>query len=781
MIRSYLTTALRSLTRHKGYTAVHVLGLTIGLAAALLVGLYIQHSTSFDRFHEHHDRIYRVLLHADLFPEHPWQRSMPDDLRAIMRNQDAQVEDVVRFHHSDADQVAAQERTAEGIVVRYTDSNLFEVFSFELLIGNPKTVLDAPRTAVLTRSVARRLFGENNPVGETISVPSSEGAGVYEVTGVMADMPRNSHLVVDLLLSGATLGVGGSVPKWTHEPYLLLRPNADPEAVATRILTYVREVEEKEYMDFARLEPIKDAYFSDAPAARQGDIRYVYLLFGIGVLVLLMACANYINLSTARAAQRLREVGVRKALGASTGQLMRQYLAETVLLTCLVLPMAFLLLMVVMPHFNTYAQVELTPGDVLKGAFIWMAVAVVLFTGLASGVYPALVLAKQNASATLRGGKTGRQKGRLRKTLVVFQFASSIVLMAATLVVVAQLRHMNDRPLGFTPQHVMVIPIEDEMLRAQPEPLMQAIREVATVEHVASALGLPGQQRFVAVMMGILLDPADEDHFVVPHPPVDSTFLSVMGIPLLAGRSFDTHSAERSEIIVNESAVSILGWNSPEDALGKMLMGDLEVVGVAADFNYQSLHKAVRPLAMQPGRSAWQLAVRFQPGTEAQTRAAIASLWPRFEHTEPFEPTLLEDDLANLYGSETRTAAVLTAFAALAIFIACLGLIGLTAYTAEQRRKEIGIRKVLGARISQIVTLLTRDVGALLLVAALCAAPLVFGFMPMWLEQFAYRIDLGAHVLALACGLVGLIILLPITYQAVRAAAQNPANSLRSE
>ncbi|MEM9664926.1 MAG: ABC transporter permease [Bacteroidota bacterium] len=779
MLRSYLTLAWRALRRQAGYALINLVGFAIGLACVLLVVFYLQHEYSYDTYHEKGDRLYRAVQLTVYGGQDPkWEGSVDGDPAPTLRADLPAVEDATRLTSGSTNRVQVEGTWHQDIEMKYGESNLFNLFSFDLLRGDPETVLDRPNTAVITASLAQRLFGEEDPVGQTLLLPNWTTDVTYEITGVIADVPVNTHFTFDLLKSVSTLE---SVRQ--GDVYVLLRPDADPAALNEPILEAIRDTGGR-YAEDARLEPITAIHFSDLYAERQGDQRYVYLLSAIVVLILLIACANYTNLATARALRRTREVGVRKALGAQRGQLARQFLAETLLLALLAVPLAVVLFQVALPTFNRLAETSVEIVWLEHLGVLGAAVAAAATVGLLAGSYPALFLARFQPVEVLRGqlpigsGGTG-----LRKVLVTFQFAASILLIAGTAVIVQQLRFMQTQKLGFNTEQIVAVEITDRALRSSAQAVKQEMLRVPGVQAAAGAMGAPGQLQFR--MSGAIERPngPDEPGVSLFTPWIDADFLEVMSIPLLAGRNVVEGSAadwERTEVLVNEAAIEAMGWASAQDALGQTI-GDSEVVGVVPDFHFVSLHQRVAPLAMKHSSKHFGLVLRLAAGDIPATLEAMEAAYRTAGGTGPFVYRFLDEEINQLYAQEQRTASIFGLFAGLAILIACLGLLGLAAYMAAQRTQEIGIRKVLGATLGHLMALLTGDFLKLIGLAAVIALPVAYVFAGRWLEAFAYRMPLNAVPFALAAALVLGLAMLTVGLQVLRAAQANPVEALRQD
>ena len=786
MLGNYVKIALRNVRRQKGYALINVVGLGIGIAGFLLIFLYLRHEYSFDTYHEKGDRIYRIVEYAGFGGMSPnWDSSVSGDPVPAMRDTYADVEDATKLKSCGSDRVQVKGEVYRDVEMRCTESSLFNIFSFEMLQGDPKTVLDRPNTAVITRSLARRLFSDEEPVGRSLPIRFGGEERLFEITGLMADVPANTHIAFDLLLSYESLRSTRVCLDCGQPMYALLEPGADPEAVAARALKLIRDTQHEEHVEDLRLEPLADIHFSEIHAERQGDLRYVRLLSAIALVVLLIACANYMNLATARSILRTREVGMRKVVGAHRSQIVRQFLVETVLLTLFALPLALMLLFAALPAFNTLAGTEIALGWREHLGLLGAVAGVTVLVGLLAGGYPALFLARFRPVEVLRGRlPSGFSNTTLRRVLVVFQFAATIILLVGTVAIVRQLQYMQQQKLGFDAEQVVAVQVTDPVLWEQPDVLKQEFEQVTGVLSGTAGWGVPGQRRFHG--RAHIVKPFGEEGPSVRliNPVIDADFLETMDIPLLAGRNIAEQIPEerKPEALVNEAVVEAMGWGSVERALGEEA-GRGIIVGVVPDFHFQSLHQPIEPLVMVQNErgQASVVALRLAGGDIPGVLAELERVWEATGTSMPFEFSFLKDELNQLYEQEQRTAKVFGAFAGLAILIACLGLLGLAAFTAARRTKEIGIRKVLGASVPSIVVLLTKDFLLLIAVAFVMAVPVAYLAVQRWLDDFAYRIDVSWLLFAGTGAVVLLVALLTVSYQAIRTALTDPVESLRYE
>jgi putative ABC transport system permease protein len=792
MLKNYFKIALRTLRKRPGTTLINVGGLGLGLACCFLIVLFIQHERSFDGFHENGDRIVR-LTYTD--GEGAQYANSSAGFAPLIEDAFPEVEHAIRIENFRSPFLRLPDGTVrklDGLAL--ADDGFFEAFSFPLLRGDAATALDGKYTLVLTETAATSLFGNADPVGQTVQYDDFD----LTVTGVMADPPDNSHLrfgaVAPFRLVEEFMGEGAltDFTNINYATYLLLRPGTDAAVLDAKITAEVHRRLGEEGEDVSEyavaLQPLSDIYFNTTLAHDNGprrDPSTLWTFGAIGVLILLIACVNFMNLATARAGQRAREVGVRKAIGAQKGQLVGQFLGESVLLSVLAIALGIVLAAVALPFFNDAigATATLDLGHVVT---LLLLVGIGLGAGLIAGSYPAFYLSSFRPARVLKG-EADRSGGALwlRKGLIVFQFAVSAFLIVATLTVYDQLQFMQGRDLGFEKEQVVFInpppPVWQQM-----DAFADELTADANVLAIASSGGLPGRtgtNRGYNWPGQAGADEQGESFWTIPAGP---GYLDVLGIDLLAGRFFseDVPTDTLDTYVLNETAVRTLGL-SPEEAVGASFrawdrpMG--QIIGVTEDFHFQSLHQAVEPLVMNYIPWFGIVSVRTAPGGHAAALDHVRATWDRFAPGYAFDYRFLDEDFDRLYRDEARLGQLFGFFAGVAIFIACLGLFGLAAYTAERRRKEIGVRKVMGASVPQIVRLLAGEFARLVLVGFVLAVPVAYVVMNGWLGDFAYRIGLGPGVFLLAGGIALLIALAAVSGQALRAATTDPVKAIRTE
>ena len=800
MIPNYLKIAVRSFMRHRLYAVMNVLGLALGIACCFIILAFVSDETKYDRFHEKGGRIYRVV-YSNSDDGQPTNANSSYSIGPAMKADFPDVERAVRFVKMGWGEkrvfARGDRRFYEGSFF-FADPEVFDVFTFPLIDGNPQTALVEPHTIVVTRSAAEKYFGSENPLGKTISAdPFNDGSfRDYEVTGVMDDIPRTSHIKFDFLLSFASLP--GTPQGWGLDPvfnYVLLSEGADARRLEAKIPAFLdRHLEHFGHPRWfvTLLQPVLDIHLhSDLRAELEpnGSIDYVYIFSAIALFILLIACINFTNLATARAARRAKEVGLRKVAGARRGELVRQFLTESVLMSILAGIIAVGLAWLLLPVFNSVAGTDLSLQELMRGRLIAIFVLLTIGVGVLAGAYPSFVLSGFRPAMVLKGAleSGGSRSALLRKGLVVFQFAVSILLISCTAVVSMQMSLVRNMDLGFDREHIMVLPLNEAIRESYPSFRRQLLSSSAFIDaSLTEQVPARAGNGSAYIVEGIDGELGFSRFFVDAH------FAQTYGIEMAAGRpiaeSFATDSTDA--YMVNEALVRELGFDSPEDAVGKgirMWWDGREwagrIVGVAKDFHLFSLRGEVTPVVINQMPLAYLnfVSIRLAPGNTAEALSELGDIWAEFASGYPLEYYFLDDDFENLHQADRQLGEVFTSFAVLAIVIACLGLFALAAFTAEQRTKEIGVRKVLGATSASIVRLLSKEYTRLIILAFILAAPAAYLIMSSWLEDFTYRIDLDVWVFALA-GLAAVAVAWgTVGYQTLRAALADPVESLRYE
>ncbi|GHB54849.1 ABC transporter permease [Persicitalea jodogahamensis] len=824
MLLNYLKIALRHFRRQKFFSLINVLGLAVGLAACWLIGLYVQHERSYDNFLPYTDRVCAVAFDIKAGDQEAFTTNTPPPVGPRLVEDFPEIEMAARTFNLGS--VVVQREAMEGKeAITFNeyenalaaDTAFLELFGFPMLEGNAASALDAPGSVVLTESMARKYFGEETALEQSLKINDYP----YKVTGIVRDLPTNSTVQFGFLASMADFSVVErfswswiwlQVDTWVRlrqpateqslasleKKFPAMVRNYAPAAYARIGQDLTKNLENGDRLD-VKLLPLGNLHlgYTDLTSrlSTLGDGQQVGMFAIIGGLILLLACVNFMNLSTARSMKRSREVGVRKALGSQRSALVAQFLVESLLLSMVALLLAALLASVVLPSYNNLTGLALPPNDLFSLKIIGFVLVLPFVTGLLGGLYPAFYLSKFKAVEMFKPA-AGRRGGLLsvRSGLVVFQFAVSIVLMLGSFVVFRQLEFAQKQSPGLNREHVLVI--ENTRHFTSPsarEAFRQQLAQLPEALDATHATFLPSLGSF-----GDFYEPeqGEDKNAVVPNLPIgsfltDADFVPTLGVEILAGRNFRPNSvSDSASVILNETAVRAIGWKNP---IGKWLRypGNanqrFQVVGVMRDFNDASVRTTIEPMALFHEASktyrTWgsYIALRLRPGTEKQAVEKATALWQKAVPNVPFDYDFLDATFARLYRTEAQTGSVLSILTGLALFIGCLGLFALAAYTAESRTKEIGVRKVLGASVASIASLLSKDFLKLVVVAIIIATPLAWYVADDWLQDFAYKIDLAWWYFAGAGGLAILVALLTVSFQSVKAAVANPVESLRSE
>ncbi len=799
MIKNYLKIALRNFKIHKGYSFINIAGLAVGMACCLFILFYVLYEFSYDTFHEDADRIYRVAMEfrAKDQPVKYAATTPPPVAPAILDNF-SEVEYAVRITQGSGIVKHGEKQFFEDRIF-YADQSFFNVFTFPIIKGNPETALKEPYTAVLTESIAEKYFGSEDPVGKTISINYQRD---YKITGVVEDVPPNSHFTFDFLFSFAPIEESlqnASIGKlwFSHSYYTYIKTrseNLSPafiEGVYNVSANIIGDFEKK--VGFAQrffLQPLKDIYLTSNlrnELGSTGNKTYLFYFIAIAVFILIISSINFVNLSTARSTGRAREVGIRKVAGAEKRQLINQFLGEALFTTFISAGIAMLIMLISLPHFRvlTGKDIEL---HFINTSIILCIILIPLAVGLLAGSYPAFFLSAFHPIDTLKGAFGHTIKGaRLRKGLVIFQFAISILLIISTITVSKQLSFMRNQDLGFDKEQIVVLSLRGSgEARQKYNVLKNEFMKHATIVSASASYTVPGRNPSSNAMLPEGFTGDQWQTFLINWADYD--YLETYKIRLVAGRNFsrDFETDKEGAFILNEAAVKSLGWNSPEDAIGKTWnLGNRRkgnVIGVTKDYHFNSLHQKISPLVihLDPNYFVY-LSLRFTTGSVSETLSFIEETWKELVPDEPFSYFFLNEDFNRQYRAEEQVQVIVSLFTIMGLVIACLGLFGLTSFSVEQRKKEIGIRKVLGSANHKIVFLLVKDFLILVLTANVVAIPVGWLSMNKWLQNFAFRIDLTVWPFLLA-GLVALAIaLLTVSFQTIKASIANPVDSLRYE
>ena len=803
MLKNYYLVALRNMRKHKLFSVINIVGLVIGMTCCLLIFVYVQDELSYDRFQKDYQNIYRVALHGRISGQEILTSNSSLPLAQAMLTEIPGVEEVIRLKPANG---------GGGMAVRYenlsfledkffyADSNFYNFFSFKLLKGNANTALKEPNSVVITEAIAKKYFGNEEPLGKTLVIGNDKLA--CKVTGITAEAPSNSHFHFNGIISYVTVEKnyfqGWTGNSW--QTYLKKNPNTSAQEINTKLEAVVDKYIGKELeaglgislSEFHKqggiysyyIYPMADSHLKAGlpdDMEPSGNMSYVYIFSGVGIFILLIACINFMNLSTARSAGRAKEVGLRKTLGSARSQMVFQFLSESFMYSIIAIALAMVSSFLVLPQFNLLSGKQLTLDVFLSPLFIATALSLIVLVGLVAGSYPALYLTSFKPVEVLKGkARAGMKSKGVRSSLVVFQFAVSTFLIIATVVVYQQLTFMQEKNLGLDKQNVIVIS-GTTRLGTNRLAFKNALQEQSGIK-IASYTNnsFPGMDNTTIIRK----KGNDVDHLVGKYY-ADWDHLSVMKFELLNGRFFSREFATDSmAAVINEAAVKEYGF---ENAVGEELLDfnsetpeTLHIVGVVKDFNFETLHSKVRPLVIRLEDISRNLLVRYE-GDPKQVISTIETQWKALATGEPFEYTFLDQNFDSMFRSEMHLRDIFVVFSSLAIFIACLGLFALTAFTTEQRTKEIGVRKAMGASVFGLTLLLSKEFTRLVLIAIVPAMVAGWYVANWWLKDFVYRTELSPLIF-IGCALVAIVIAwITVSFQSIKAAKINPVNSLRYE
>ncbi|MXZ74331.1 MAG: FtsX-like permease family protein [Gemmatimonadetes bacterium] len=798
MFQNYLSVALRNLRRHPAYSLINIAGLAIGMATCILILMYIQDELGYDRYHPHAERVYRIVDDIESGGQTVQTAGTPTGWGPALRRDFPEIELLVRIRGTETAWLVDLGNTIyyERKVI-WAEPELFEMFDMPLVLGDPDTALAEPYSMVISEELAFKYFGAEDPIGKAVNL---DNRWDFMVTGVMENVPTNAHMRPDMLVSYTTMNAIRSwdLDDWEYHrnlyTYIRLRENVSPDEFEAKLPAFLERHAGDQYREAGislrpSLQPLVDIHlYSNRESEHEpnGDIRYVALFMVIAFLILIIACINFINLATARSEMRAREVGVRKVLGANRMQLIRQFLGESVLMAGIAAIVAVILVQLVLPAVNEIAgkQLALPLTD-------WMVLAALVLgttaIGLAAGSYPAAYLSGFLPVVVMKGSPESGRKGLgMRQLLVVVQFSMSIFLLVSTAIIYDQLEYIQTKRLGFDKEHVMVVPITGSPQQVNTPVLRRRLSELPGVVGISTTTGVPGM-RIMPILEVRPEGMRPEDHLMMATLHVDEHFLDVMGIDVVAGRNFssDWSTDTTSAYLLNETAVRNLGWGSPIDAIGRQFerisfeRAPGRVIGVVEDFHLRTIHEEIEPAVITTSPYHIFILIRIEPGGISETIGRIEEVWNDVDSRYPLEYTFLDEDFDALYRTDRQLGEIFAVFAFLAIFVACLGLLGLASFSIQQRTREIGIRKVVGSSVSGIVVLLSKDFMKYVLWANVIAWPLAYFVMSNWLQNYAYNAEIR-YAWFVAGGMLALVIAwLTIGAHAVAASRRNPVNALR--
>ena len=806
MLRNYFKIAFRNLWKNKGFSAINILGLAIGITSCLIIMLFVYNELSYDRFNVKSSRIVRVTFQGSAAGEKFNEASIMPPVAQTIKSDFPEVEDATRIRDFGRPKLVYGDKSFKEDAFAFVDANFFEVFTLPIIEGDAKTALAAPNTVVITKSLARKYFGNEDPLGKVINFKEGDKAG-YKVTGVIKKVPDNSHFHFDLFASMISLPESRE-PTWMSSnfyTYVMLRDGDDykkleaklpglvdkyigPQMVQAMHVTLPEFRKKGNNLSF-HLQRLTDIHLSTEFAndlSGSGDVRYVYIFGAIALFMLLIACINFMNLSTAGASRRAREVGIRKVMGSLRIDLIRQFLIESVVITAFAFLLAIGLVYLALPVFNSLAGQNLTLQFADHPLLLPGLLLFVLITGIVAGSYPAFYLSSFKPVTILKGKfVSGKKSVGLRSGLVVFQFFISITLIIITTVVYKQLSYIQHKKLGYDKEQVMILPVW--MLGKNSEAFSNDLVSDPRVVSFTNSGFIPAGQ---SDNNNFFVYPGDNSDQMVKtlRYEVDEKYISTLGIQLLTGRNFSKDfTSDSSAVVLNEAAAKVFGWG--EHAPGQTISTSnhdgkkitYHVIGIVKDFHFRSLHELISPLVMVLAPNPGMMIVKLKTTDIAPLLGDLKKRWDGLSSEEPFTYSFLDDRFNNTYQSEQKIGFILGIFAGLTILIACLGLFGLAKFTTEQRIKEIGIRKVLGASAVGIANLLSADFLKLVLLGFIASTPVAWFAMNKWLQDFAYRITISWWVFAFAAFTALAIALLTVSFQAIKAAIANPVNSLKTE
>lgn len=823
MFKNYVKIALRNLLKRKGYTLINISGLAIGIACCLLISMYVLNELSYDRFHEKADSIYRIKQTSITTDKEVPEATTPFKVGPMLEGEYPQlVEKGVRFYnqqdeaHSFLDRRDRTSFRTSGFY--FTDSTFFDVFGAKLIRGNPGEALDDPLSLVISEEIANRHFAGEDPIGKSLSYHGIKSMSMT-ITGIMENWPEESHMDIQMLASFSSIDVlhrrrpdyqnnWWVNPVWT---YVELKDEASARELQDQLPNFVEKYyttanrPEGERVELS-LQPLADIHLYsnlEREMNPNSSIFYIYLFSAVAVLILFIACVNFMNLATARSAERGREVGMRKVLGADRWQLFKQFMGESFLMSFFAVVLAVLLVYLSLPIFNDFIGKELAFNIFEEPIMITGLAFLFIIVGFIAGIYPSLFLSGFKPATILKGEATKGDKGVLfRKALVVLQFSLSVILIIGTIIVYLQLQHMQNKQMGFEEEQIIILPMSQNLIAWEYDQFKQEALKNSSIQSVTSISKILGSEED----HNWKIFPADtpqgeEESNSTLH--VNYDFLETFDIEVIAGRGFsEDYQTDKDEaVLVNREMLDKLGLDEPEQALGEQFRYEpsvdyvdpqtYTVVGVVENFNYTSIKKEIKPLIIRLStgtvpvlRTLNHAAVKVAPGGIPDALSHLEKVWNEINFVDPFEYTFQDEELDEIYASEMKMSKVSGAFTMLCILVACLGLFGLASFTASQRTKEIGIRKTLGATISGIVMLLSKDYIKLVLLANVAAWPVIYSLINRWLQNFPYRIGLGWNLVLVyaATGLLSIFIcLLTVSYQSTKAALINPVDSIKQE
>jgi len=810
MIKNYFKIAFRSLWKNKGYSTINILGLAVGLATCLVIILYVVDELSYDRFYKNAANIYRINSDIRFGGSNLHITQTSDMMGQLLKKDYPQVEEYTRIYNNNGSKLIKKGSDfIEEAKVANVDSTFFRIFNLPVIDGNTSTALDEPNTVVVTASAAKKYFNDVHIVGKSIEEKDGQSTIPYKITAVIKDIPHNSHLNLEFFFSMKNVNYQwGQTTSHNFHTYIALRPGTDYKAFQKNFAAYIDKYvlpEAKAFMNINSMDEFRKAgnyldynlipltkihSYSDYnfEITPPGNIQYVYIFGAVALFILLIACINFINLSTARSASRAKEVGIRKTLGTERKTLITQFLVESMLTVVFALLIAIAITWLILPFFNNVAGKSIQVNELLSPKILTVIITLPFVVGLLAGSYPAAFLSRFNPITVLKGNtNTSYKKSNLRNALVVFQFTASIILIIGTITVFKQLNYIQTRKVGFIKDQVLIIN-GTYGLGNNMQSFKDAVLAMSGVKNGTISSFLPvssSARNDNTYSKEAVMD--SKNGIGMQTWTVDYDYIKTMGMEIIKGRNFSKEFADSNSTIINETTAKFLGY---EDPVGEKIYTFTDnngskiaynIIGVVKNFNFESLRENIGPLCMRLGTQGAFGSFKIEAGKAKNLIAQVESKWKTMSAGLPFSYRFLDDSFDDMYRNEQRIGKLAISFAILAIFVACLGLFGLATYMAEQRTKEIGIRKVLGASVGNVVNMLSKDFIILVLISSVFAFPIAWWAMHNWLEDFVYRINIGWWIFIAAGAIAFLIALITVSSQAIKAALANPVKSLRTE
>ncbi len=796
MIKNLLSIAIRNFRKDKWFSMLNVLGLTIGITFSLFLIFYITDELNYDRYNEKADRIFRIVSYIQEPDKNTDWTVTQLPLAATLKKDFPEVEESVRLLNKERTLFKNGDNNFFETKIYYADSNIFKVFTVNFLEGSPADALNEPNSIVISKSLAKKYFGNALAVGKSLKTVYD----VYKVTGVIEDLPKNSHILYDMLISASTIlkgNQGGGQFSWgsfNNFTYVLLKPGVNAAAFEKKLLPMYDKFMGPIFAQYNikiryGVQPITDIHLHSKlqnEPEEVGSMSYIWIFAAVAFFMLLIACINYMNLTTARSARRAKEIGIRKVTGSTKKQLVLQFLGESLLTSIVAVLLSAILVVALLKVFNSMSGKAFTIGTLLQPFNLFLLLAIALFTGLVGGSYPALYLSSFKPVSILKGALSKASGNvNLRRVLVVLQFSISMVMLICTWVVYSQLSYLNTKNMGFSKEQVMTVIVntgEDE--RSKIFAMNNEFRSLPGIKKVGTGTCYPGNGNINFNLFTVQTDSGHIDKGVDCYN-IDENFLGSLNIPIVKGRGFESAADTLHSIVVNEAMVKQFGWKEP---LGKKITfpgdtsGDYrEVVGVLKDFNQKSLYNVIAPLLLFYSPNNNMIQLKVNAGDIKTTIARAETTWKKYFPNLPFEYKFLDEDFNSQYAADQKRGKIFATFSILTIIITCLGLLGLTAFTTQQKQKEISIRRVMGASVLQVVGLITRNYLWLSLIAAAIAFPLAWYFMNKWLNVFPYNTGLSIIPFILSAFVIVIIAVATATFHSVKAAVSKPATTLRTE